>query len=209
MALKSLRWYNVKKTDDFVWKEYTKKYYREQLIEMTKDGYCFVIKNSIVKDNKIIWYDAIHPINKLMYERVLSLKPESVFECGCAGGHHLYNIKKLIPEIEVSGCDLLESQVTTAMEFFSIPYDIVKNIKICDFVDYKSEKMYDFVFSNAVVMHLNYDKAVLFILKMVSISKKYVWLSEDCGQHDYIKIFNKFLPGMSVENHGFGYLLTK
>ena len=201
----------MKTTDDFLWSEYTDRYYNKQVNEMLAEDIDFLIKKSFLKKKKIVWKDNIHPFNKVIYEKIVKLNVKSVFECGCAGGHHIYNIKKLLPDIKVSGCELLQSQVDKMSEVMKIPKSIVDDIRVFDFIEdtFVSNKGYDFVFTNAVTMHLGYDRAVQFIKNMAAISKKYIYLSEDIGQHDYPALFKEHLPEWKVKQVECGYFLKR
>jgi len=174
-----------KEIDDFVWVEYTERYYLNEMDETEADGNHYLIKDSYVgEDGKIIFKDKIHPNCALFCRDAERLKIKSAYECGCSCGYHLYNIQKLFPKVSVAGCDLLSTQVYTAAHRLKIPSFITDNIKIMDFsiedAHKKVGKKYEYVFTNAVIMHLAHDKAVRFIRNMAEISSKYIRLSENC-----------------------------
>lgn len=201
----------MKTTDDFLWSEYTDRYYNKQVNEMLAEGIDFKIDKSFIKGKNIVWKENIHPFAKLLYEKIVKLKPSSVFECGCAGGHHLYNIKKLLPNVKIAGCELLQSQVDTMSIVMNIPKSITDNIKIFDFSKplMIPLKKFDFVFTNAVTMHLEYNRAIQFMKNMSIFFNKYIYLSENVGQHDYIDIFKIYLPHWKVSTQESGYFLEK
>lgn len=182
-----------KKVDDFVWEEYTDRYYLNEMDEVMAEGYDFVLKDSYVKYGKIIFKENIHFNSVHLCNDVLNLGVKSVYECGCSCGYQIYNIKVLFPEIEVAGCDLLLSQKEKCAKKLNIPEYITKNIMIMDFSKenaYKKiGKQYEYVFTNAVIMHLTYDKAVRFVQNMSKISSKYITISENGSAHDYDSLF--------------------
>ena len=172
------------------WETYTNDTYLPQVEQMEKEGTEFIIKNSKPRGRGISWADNIHPLLKDLYARAHSLKPKTIFEIGCAGGHNLYNLKKLIRGVKVAGCELLQSQVDVMAKKFNIPKTITRKIFIMDFVRESLDiEKQDFVFTNAVIMHLTEDDAITFLNNTNDMTKKYIYLSENQGQHDYKKIF--------------------
>lgn len=150
----------------------------------------FLIKNSYVNsDRHIVFKDALHENWKELYKQVIELNVNEVFECGCGPGYHLHNIQKLNPEISIYGVELLQSQLDFGKNTMGVDPGIENCIEIVDFsipcasclLNYK----YEFVFTQAVTMHLSYDKAIEFIRNMANISSKYVFLMENWQNHDY------------------------
>jgi SAM-dependent methyltransferase len=189
---------NIKKPeDDYYWSSYTDIYKHQIDIEMS-DNTLFLIKDSVydIDANEIIFEDFIHGNAKELYTQA-TCRPNinSVFECGCGPGHHLRNIKFLKPNLQIFGGELLQTQLDLGKNIFNIPETIYQNIKIVDFTiplssclfDYK----YDFVYTQAVIMHLKHANAITFIQNMANISKKYVFMIENWGNHNFPELLKE------------------
>lgn len=177
-----------KPVDDYDWPSYTQ-IYSKQTSDMLAEKTEFLVKDSYVENNKIVFKDALHQNWKELYKQAVELNVSSVFECGCGPGYHLYNIRTLKPSIQVFGGELLQTQLDFGRNEMKIPSDLYDSIDLVDFsvpcasclFNYK----YEFVYTQAVTMHLNHEKAVEFIRNMGNISSKYVFLMENWNNHDY------------------------
>lgn len=185
----------MKKNDDFNWNEYTEISYLKEIDVMENDGYDFKVNKSTVVNKQLILEDKLHPNWVAIYSSIIESNVASVFECGCGGCYHLYNINKLLPTIKVGGCDISEDQIKRASKALEIPESITRLIKLCDFSqELQFEEKYEFVFTQAVIMHLSYDKAVRFINNMKKLSSKYIMMVENQSEHN----FNDLLRESSV-----------
>jgi len=119
----------MKQYDDYEWETYTSMYKHQY--DTVTDVDVLVNKSSI-EDGKIIYRENIHENIRTIYDLILKLNAQSVFECGCGGGQHLYNIKKLMPYIKIGGCDLLETQINFGRETFKVTDETYENVYICD-----------------------------------------------------------------------------
>jgi SAM-dependent methyltransferase len=183
--------------DEYNWEVYTKEY-SAQVDEMErlagKNGRAFLVKSwDIKEDGNIKFHDDLHDNWMCIYSAIHRLKPKSVFECGCGGMYHLKNIKTLFPNIDVSGCDLLQTQIDFGTKKFAIGRDILDNVKVKDFslpnaID--DLEVYEFVFTQAVMMHLSQQKVLGFMRNMLQISSKYVFFVEG-DQHNYTELLAK------------------
>lgn len=178
--------------DEYNWDVYTQEYsaQAEEAARSGHQGSDALVKHSHATPDGIVYKDNLHGNWKGIYSAIHRLKPASVFECGCGGMHHLYNIKTLMPGVEVYGCDLLQSQLDWGKGFWNIPPHIVKNVKAMDFSKAAATEgmpQYDFVYSQAVVMHLSHEKALRFVKNMAMITKKHLYLVEG-PQHDYVEL---------------------
>lgn len=184
-----------KTKDDFEWEQYTNKYYLNEIDAVMAKGEMFKFKNSYIENGKIIEKDGVHFNSVNICKDILILKPRprKVFECGCSCGYHLYNIKFLFPDIEIAGCDLLKSQVEIAGKKLNMPSDILNKILIMDFTENMPAEMgtYDYVFTNAVIMHLAYDKAIKFINNMVKLNPDYIRMNENGSCHNWDALFSE------------------
>lgn len=117
-----------------------------------------------------------------------------MLECGCGGCYHLYNIHRLMPEVDVRGCDLLASQVETAAgEKLGVPAEIRQRVVVTDFSEAGAPavigRKFELVFSHAVIMHLKHEKAVQFLKNMMSVAERWVLLVENPALNDFGAIF--------------------
>ena len=181
--------------DEYNWDSYTQEY-SNQVIEMEAaphQGSDFLVKKWEVKNKQLVLHDNLHVNWKNIYFEIFELKPKSVFECGCGGVYHLKNIKTLFPDIDVFGCDLLQTQIDFGKKKFDIGDDLFSNIKVKDFSKEDAIddlELYEFVYAHAVLMHISHEKALQFLKNMFIISSKYVYLVEG-PQHDYVKLFKE------------------
>ena len=178
--------------DEYNWADYTREYsaQAEEVAASPHQGNDALVKLSYAAPEGIVYKDNLHGNWKHVYSTIHRLKPASVFECGCGGMHHLYNIKQLMPGVQVHGCDLLQSQIDWGNKFWSIPPHIRNNVKAVNLAKANAHKevdKYDFVYSQAVVMHLSHENALKFVKNMAEMSNKYVYLCEG-PQHDYIEL---------------------
>jgi hypothetical protein len=183
---------NMKIDEEYYWKDYTK-IYSNQVINMTDE---FIIKNAEIKDGKINWNgDAIHPNIKFIMEYILKVNAESVFECGFGGGQYIYSIKKLFPNISVGGVELLDTQIEFGINHFNIDQEFFHNdrFSIGDWSIPDTHKLiayeYDVLYTNAVIMHLNTEKAVSFIKNMIGMNPKHIVMSEGNPNHDWDELY--------------------
>jgi SAM-dependent methyltransferase len=187
----------MKKADDFDWEKYTEVSYLKEIENMQKDNYDFKVEKSYVENNKLILKDNLHPNWAAIYSTIIETKVSSVYEAGCGAGYHLYNIKKLLPDIKIGGCDISMNQIDEPSKVLKIPKRILSCIDILDFSQYNLDKdfpkrSYDFVFSHAVTMHLEHERAISFIYTMKELSKKYVMLIENQSyEHDYKELLKQ------------------
>lgn len=179
-----------KPQDDYDWPSYTQ-IYAQQTADMQRDEKSdFILKNSIVKNGRIDWRGDNPHINwKQLYQTVIDLGAKEVFECGCGPAYHLNNIKHLSPDIHAYGIELLQTQLDFGREKMGVNPQIFDTVDVADFsipcaaclLNYK----YEFVYTQAVTMHLKHDKAVEFIRNMANISSGYVFLMENWNNHNY------------------------
>ncbi len=126
--------------------------------------------------------------HRLLYETVMQLKPGSLFELGCGNGIHLNNLQTLMPEVKLSGIDLLEKQI----EFLHQTYpNLNADIKQADATkpfakDFMPKA--DLVFSQAVIMHIHTGESHKQALaNMFNLADKYVVLMEKWQNHNYLE----------------------
>jgi hypothetical protein len=187
-----------KLNDEYVWTNYTKEYSGQLKQIEGEDGQTFFITEFKESDGEIIFKDPLHPNWKELYAAVYDLKPESIFECGFGGCYHLKNISKILPDAKISGTDLLQTQMDFGVEFSKIPDSIKDNMCVMDFSQTSLKHdvgQHEFVYSQAVVMHLNTEKGKQFLKNMGKISSKYVFLMEGYKNHEnFFDMVKECLP---------------
>ena len=204
----------MKQRDDFNWNSYTRDYYAREQEQSMRIYKLIVEKNPegplLDNDGNIVFDPKVHDNWKELYHRVHNLKVKSVFECGCGSGYHLINLHNLNTNLKISGCDINIEQIELGNKDFNLSsYPFFDKIKILDFTD--SEKVkdletFDFVFTQAVTMHLRHDKAVKFLKNMASISNKYIFLIENKNAHNYPSLLAEAIPNFELVNFDKSYV---
>ncbi len=180
-------------SDEFNWKTYPEEY-SKQMLELMKEHDLFVTSFNHDK-NGLVFHDNLHNNWKELYNLIYQLNPRSVYEVGCGSGQHLCNIKKLLPNCELYGCDINSQQIDFGKNILSIDESIFKNITIDKFDELETNHKYDVVYSHAVLMHLNPIRALTILRKMLSMANKYVVFIERVHKNN----FGKFMKQISLE----------
>jgi len=218
-------------SDEFNWDTYSRSYRGElEHISNVDNQEFFITSYNESENGKIKFENNLHPNWMEVYSLVYDLKPKSVFECGFGGCYHLKNIKKILPDSKIGGIDLLEDQLKLGIEFSSLPKEIIDNLKVasfCDDITTLNIGKYEFVYSQAVVMHLSTNNAIKFLKNMERVSSKYIFLMEGTKNHrnfyDLVKqtlpdhkfeLINHYIPDplkqdINGPNFSSGILLTK
>ena len=193
----------MKNYDDFGWEDYTEKYYEPELITQLGSNTQFdiILKDFEIKDNELIINDNLHPSSKEIIHLPYSLGVSSVFECGVGCGFHLNNIHTVCPNIEINGCDYSQSQIDLGKKYLQLDQkDFYSRLCVTDMTKSEQVKLLpksEFVYCNAVLMHLCYDKVKSFIPNMGIISSKYILIMER-PDHDYKLLVEKYLPEFEI-----------
>lgn len=209
----------MKQHDEYIWQNYTKEY-SAQLQDVKNinrhDFFISAIQTDAFNKEIISFGDNLHPNWCEIYAAAYRLKPKSILEIGCGGCYHLHNLDLLLPDAEIHGVDLLQSQLDFGKQFSELPEEIANNLRVMDFTKERPDRQYEFVFTQAVVMHLSTDNAVKFMNNMKAVSSKYLFLMEGVANHenwyDFVKsIFTEDewtfeRPNKYIDN---GILLTK
>jgi len=171
-----------KTEDEYVWANYHPEY-AAQLQEIKRDdNNDFFITNYVTDENGVTFEGNLHNNWKELYETAFKLDPKTVLETGCGGGYHLKNMRAMLPSATISGCDLLRTQLDFGREFSNLPDDI--KTWQHDMTSGPPEGQYEFVFSQAVVMHLSTENAVKMLRNMKAASTKYVMMVEGVRNHE-------------------------
>ena len=205
-----------KEQDDFNWEIYTTLYYEREMVEglQRRDSLDMLVKSSYVDralEPKVVYSDNLHSNWKELYNQICTLGVSSVFECGTGCAHHLINICKLCPEIMINGCDYSQSQIDLGYKYFSlIEYSFAKRLKIVDMTTQEATKglpTSEFVYTQAVTMHLSWDRAKKFLTNMGKLSSKYVYLIENIYAHDYSALLKEALPEFEIASANSDYII--
>lgn len=188
----------MKTYDCFDWENYTQSHYeREMLMLIQQNNLDLIINNFLHKENEIEFKDNLHPNWIELYHQVHKLDVKSVYECGCGCAHHLINIFKINNNIEIGGCDYSQTQINLGEKYFELDkFEFAKNLKVIDLTkELESvDKTYEFVFTQAVVMHLSHDRAQKFLSNMGKLSNKYIFLIENTNYHNFDEMIPQVLP---------------
>jgi trans-aconitate methyltransferase len=198
-----------KQEDEYNWKNYTPEY-SDQLIGMVKnEGFDFFVKNYEIINNNPVFHDNLVSNWKEIYSLIYKINPKSIFEFGCGACYHLRNIMTLCPEIKVSGADYLGTQIEFGKEFIPEGMEFPKNVSVRDLTEDVSDiPKAELVYSQAVVMHLNSEKAVKMIQNMGEVAEKYIIMVEGVRNHEnWYDLVNYALPDwkMTLTNNYIDY----
>lgn len=209
--------------DEFTWSTYTNDYYYPQQLEVIRDNLFdhFISPSGLTyTDGEIQFNDNLHPCYKELYHIIHKLQPKSILECGCGAGIALKNLDIIIPNTEIYGVDISEKQIEMSKWFTKISDKIYNHMSVMDITKQMPFRKFDFVFTNAVIMHLIQFRAVEALNNIKNASNKYVFLCENKSPNrntlintvndifgDWeISYLNKFIK---EDNPFVGILLTK
>ncbi len=177
--------------DDFDWQSYTI-FYKTELkkvaakhTQLLKSGDYEYKFGNLKKINQNIL--PLHPNHRLLYETILQLEPNKVFELGCGGGDHLANNIFLNNGLTLYGLDISSDQISLLLK----RHDYLNAwLSVWD-----SKKRFpdnfptvDLGYSQAVIMHIHKgDGHLLALENLFRISKKYVVLMENWRSHNFVE----------------------
>jgi len=205
----------TKPNDEYVWDQYTPEYSNQIKQLQSHDGLDFMVTSFNHVNDQLAIHDNLHDNWREIYHVAWELKPASIFECGCGAMYHLQNLHTILPDARVTGIDLLQSQIAFGKEFIGIDQTIADNILIGDFsAEINIKESFEFVFSHAVIMHLNTERAQNFLRNMGRISTKYIFLVEGVANHEnWYQMVRDALPDyefrLTEKFIDYGILLTK
>ena len=184
------------KKDMFNWTLYNL-HYKGELKEARKN-YTLTLKHGdyqfrdsqLLKNNKNI--KPLHSSHHLLYETIMQLNPQSVFEMGCGTGMHLHNLQTLLPEAKICGVDLSSQQLNDLKKTYPT---MSNNVKQADATTHWTKLPFeacDVAFTQAVIMHIHTGDAHLMALEnLFKMSKKYVILYESMKNHPFLNDIKK------------------
>jgi 2-polyprenyl-3-methyl-5-hydroxy-6-metoxy-1,4-benzoquinol methylase len=178
-----------KADDEYVWENYTNEY-SNQIKEMAETHDLLINKSKIV-NGLVVFADQLHANWKELYHQVIDTQSKSVLECGCGSGQHLFNLYLLNSGLDINGVDLLKTQMEWGFNYYKLPQTLYERMSQCDMsLDVSIPRKFDFVYTQAVLMHVNTEKATKIIENMVNLSNKYVFMIERQTDHNYIELLN-------------------
>ena len=184
------------KKDMFNWTLYNL-HYKGELKEARKN-YTLTLKHGdyqfhdsqLIKNNENI--KPLHSSHRLLYETILQLNPQSVFEMGCGTGMHLHNIQTLLPQARICGVDLSDQQLNGLKKDYPL---MTNNAKQADATTPWTKPPFeicDIAFTQAVIMHIHTGDAHLIALEnLFKMAKKYVILYESMKNHPFLDDIKK------------------
>lgn len=196
----------MKAYDDYNWETYTTDDYESQVFNTLtqKDGLDLIIKN-FKRDHlgELVFEDNLHDNWKEVYHFVDKFNVNSVYECGCGSGQHLVNLRIINPKLLIEGSDYSQSQIDLGKKYLNLSnYDIQDKIYTMDMTKDLPNNIekFDFVFTQAVTMHLRHSKALEFLKNMGKLSNKYILLIENINAHNYPNLIKESLPDFEIVN---------
>lgn len=196
----------MKAYDDYNWDTYTTDDYESQVFNTLtqKDGLDLIVKNfSRDSHGDLVFEDNLHDNWKEVYHFVDKFNVKSVYECGCGSGQHLINLRIINPKLLIEGSDYSQSQIDLGKKYLNMSnYDIQDKLYTMDMTKDLPNNIgnFEFVFTQAVTMHLQHSKALEFLKNMGKLSNKYILLIENINAHDYPKLIKESLPDFEIVN---------
>jgi SAM-dependent methyltransferase len=187
--------------DDFDWSSYTDDSYRHQLRDRIEPLYTSTLTAAdwYLEDGRVMIRHGkpLHPNHSVLYEAILKLKPNSIFEFGCGGGDHLANLGVLLPAARLGGADVSAAQLTFARERHDFGDDVrllERDMTLRGATDDLRDSA-EIVYTQAVLMHIHgRDRPEAFLRNMWTVSSRYLVLVENWSRHPYRRLFNWALP---------------
>jgi ubiquinone/menaquinone biosynthesis C-methylase UbiE len=144
-------------------------------------------------------YNMYEDFNSIIYEKANN---KIVLDYGCGVGSITEKITKFDPK-KLVGVDISEVSINKAIESAKN-----KNLQIEYLVDNcedlkLNEKNFDLVFGSGILHHLNIEKAINQISKVLKDNGEMVFL-EPLGTNPFINLYRKYTPNSrSVDEHPF------
>ena len=184
--------------DDFAWKRYHK-CYAEEIKNCEKENTLILSdKDYKVDEDRLEFYcnPSLHNNAELIYRIIHDLKPESVAEVGCGGGDHMFNIKKIMPNIKISGCDLLQKQ----LDFLYERNPTLKDYVFVNDITLSPIPKSELVYTQAVIMHIQKgNRHIDALINLIDSSDKYVILMENWTRHNFVEDIQNISLGLKED----------
>ena len=166
-----------------------KKNIEKYLPFLSVDDYEFT-NNKLIKNN--ISIKPLHPSFQFLYETIMQLNPQSVFEMGCGTGVHLHNLQTLLPQARICGVDLSTQQLNGLKKTYPQIADKAKQADATTPWTKLPFEVCDVAFTQAVIMHIHTGDAHLMALEnLFKMARKYVILYESMKNHPFLDDIKK------------------
>lgn len=217
----STKLFRRKVLSDFRWGSYTDFDYEPQLRTILDGGQRLILSESqrqnIFDSHFLEGIDGVMSPHFLLYKTCINLQPKSILEVGAGAGYHLVNLSNLLPNVEMKGIDLLQTQVNLGKRIFPEYQDLIGKIAIGNFatnpLPHHLTLNADLVYCQAVTMHIPLKAATQMVKNMIAVANRHVLLLENISiTHNYERLMRQVLDevgGFSYEivpivNHPFG-----
>ncbi len=170
--------------DDFTWKRYHKNYH-DQIKRMEEDHTLKLSNDFKITNEKLELFcnPKLDKNHEILYKVIYDLNPSTIFEVGCGNGDHMYNLLKIMPGVEIKGCDLLQKQLdflnerNPELEDKATAHDITK---------WPVPLFYDLLYTQAVIMHIQKgDNHLEALRNLFCSSTEYIVLMENWERHNF------------------------
>ena len=166
-----------------------KKNIEKYLPFLSVDDYEFT-NNKLIKNN--ISIKPLHPSFQFLYETIMQLNPQSVFEMGCGTGVHLHNLQTLLPQARICRVDLSTQQLNGTKKTYPQIADKAKQADATTPWTKLPFEVCDVAFTQAVIMHIHTGDAHLIALEnLFKMARKYVILYESMKNHPFLDDIKK------------------
>jgi len=180
--------------DDFDWQRYHY-HYQAELAETKK------VHTQVLSPGDYVFADGtlslqgnvlpLHPNHRLLYETILQLNPNRVFELGCGGGDHLHNIGVLVKNVQLYGVDLSDEQLGLLRERHPT-LNAAINQYDCTLPFPSTFPPVDIAYTQAVIMHIQTGNGHMIALSnLFRVAAKQVVLIENWRKHEFVEDIKK------------------
>jgi len=154
-----------------------------------------------------------HPHRKLLVEKILKHKPQSILEIGCASGPNLILLAQKLPQSKLTGLDISRSAVQAGRKYLELQN--IKNVKLetGNILDLKkfADKSFDIVFTDATLIYVGPDNIKKVIREMARICRTTLVLNEWHSileksfphrfqwVHNYQSLFKEIVPSEEIK----------
>ena len=194
-----------KLNDEILWNTYSN-VHQQELIDLSVN-FDLIINSFHIENDELIINDRLHDNWREIYYQVWKLNVNSVFEVGCGSGQHLINLRRMNDKIILTGCDISFNQLLIGCRFFDLhKYDFASNLSVENFAALNPDSLLmmpcEFVFSQAVVMHLSTINAAIFLNNLKLKSSKYILLLDSKANHsNYKELIDFSFPKTEYVRH--------
>lgn len=160
-----------------------------------------------------------HPHRTFLVETISRYNPSSILEIGCNCGPNLFLFAKRFSDAKIRGIDINPVAVQKGNEWLA--QEGISNVKLlegkADELQQFSDKSFDVVFTDAVLIYIGPDKIKKVMNDMIRITRRALILVEwhsfetghknsdglgvyyyGCWKRDYAALLRQFVPGEKI-----------